>query len=79
MWNWEPEKDVNIQRAVRAYLSERNLMLSDDAEYEPVIDGVHILIDNNIVLRIGLPPVSNYNVRETEHTHKYLSAKKTVA
>ena len=79
MWDWDPKKDKNIQKSLNDYLLKRGLVLSDEAEYDPVIDGVHIIIDGNVVLRIGLPPVSNYPVRETEHTTKYLRKVEPIA
>ena len=79
MLNWEPKNDKNIQNAVQAYLSERNLTLSDDAEYEAGIDYVSIEICGVPVLEVNLPPVSNYSIDETKYTYMYLRAKEPVA
>ncbi|MCL2044759.1 MAG: hypothetical protein FWG88_00040 [Oscillospiraceae bacterium] len=67
-----PKNDEKLINAIRMYISEHNLLLPDNAEYEYIIDGVWVLVDDEIVLTIGLPPVSNYSVHETEHTNKYL-------
>ena len=74
-----PENDPNIIKAVDNYLKTHDLALPDDVVYEPIIDGVFICIEDNPVLVVGLPPVSNYPVRETEHTDKYLRTPKTAA
>ena len=75
----EYKSNDELQIAIQTYLSEHGLFLSENVKYEPVIDGVHVLINNDVVLRIGLPPVSNYPVRETEYTDKYLREKNSVA
>ena len=79
MWEWDPQKDKNVQRAVQSYLADNDLVLPHEAIYEAVIDGVFICVDDNVVLRIGLPPVSNYPVHETEHTDKYLRKREPIA
>ena len=75
----EYKQDKELQKAIQIYLSERGLVLSDDAVYVPGIDCVGVFIENNLVLSIGLPPVSNYPVRETKYTDKYLRTGKSVA
>jgi len=75
---WYPENDDDLQKAVSDYLFINGLALPENFVYEPVIDGVYVCVSNNVVLRVGLPPVSNYNIRETEHTDKYLRAGKLV-
>jgi len=72
MWTWDPKKDENIQKAVSTFLSEHNYVLTDDAVYKPIIDGVDIIVSGVTVLMIGLPPVSDYSVRETKYTERYL-------
>ena len=72
MRNWDPKTDEKLQKAVRDYLTNHNLVLGDNAEYKPIIDGVDIMVSGFPVLMIGLPPVSNYSVRETKYTNKYL-------
>jgi len=69
---WDPKTDELLQKNVSIYLQERQLMLGDDAVYDILIDGVDILVSGHAVLRVGLPPVSNYSIHETEHTNKYL-------
>ena len=76
---WNPKTDMELQDAVQAFLSKNDYILSDNAEYEPVIDGVHIMIGADTVLRVGLPPVTNYNIRETEHTEKHLRKRELVS
>ena len=76
---WDPKKDVKLQNAVYAYLSEHNLTMRHDAEYEAGIDYVSIEIGGIPVLEVSLPPVSNYNVCETEHTDKYLRKREPIA
>ena len=71
--------DKNIQGAISDYVKAHGLILPHEVVFEYVIDGVHLLIDDNVVLRIGLPPVSNYPVRETEHTRKYLRKREPIA
>ena len=69
-----PEENPSLMKAVNNYLSANGLSLPDNAIFGYMIDGVYIDIDDNTVLTIGLPPVSNYLVRETEHTDRYLRA-----
>jgi hypothetical protein len=70
MQNWK--EDVEFQNALQKYLCEHSLTLPENAEYRSAIDGVFIYTDKDMVLRVGLPPVSNYSVRETEYTDKYM-------
>ena len=72
MPEWNPKNNVKLQESLRSYLLEHSMILPDDVEYSPIIDGVWVLVEDKVVLTIGLPPVSNYSVRETEHTDKYL-------
>ena len=72
---WDPKKDKKLQNAVNVYLSENDLKLNDNAEYEAGIDFVSIEIEGVPVLEVNLPPVSNYLVQETEYTDKYLRNK----
>jgi hypothetical protein len=71
-----PEEDPELMKAVNEYLSANGLSLPDDVRFAYGIDCVIILKDKNHLLRIGLPPVSNYPVEETEHTDKYLRPRK---
>ena len=77
--NWDPKKDEKLQNAIQTYLFEHNLVLSSNAEYDTIIDGVDVLIDGYVVLMVGLPPVSNYNIRETEYTSKYMRLVEPIA
>ena len=74
-----PNENPLVMGAIHTYLKNNGLSLPDDVRYEYIIDGVYVLIDDKPVLRVGLPPVSNYPVRETEHTNRYLRGRKTVA
>jgi len=76
---WNPKDDKELQQAIHNYARRHNLILDLNIEYKPVIDGVYLYVSNHVVLRVGLPPVSNYNIRETEYTDKYLRAKELVA
>ena len=71
--------DKNVQEAIKSYADTHGLVLPNDVVFGYIIDGVHVYVDDHVVLRIGLPPVSNYPVRETEHTDKYLRARKSSA
>ena len=73
MTDWKEHKE--LQQALQTYLSKHNLMLSGSVVYESGIDCVYVIVQDNPVFIVGLPPVSNYPVRETEYTDKYLRAK----
>ena len=77
MINWEDDK--GFQKAIREYLSKNGLALSGDETYQSGIDCVGVFVDDRLVLSVGLPPVSNYPVRETEYTQRYLRAREKVA
>jgi len=79
MFEWNPKEDPVLQQAINNYLIEHDLYLNPQAEYEPVIDGVYVCVSGYTVLRIGLPPVSNYSIRETEYTDEYMRLPKAVA
>ena len=66
------ECDTAIQSALWSYLSKKELSPTDKMRFEAGLDAVAVVINDEIVLIISLPPVSNYNIYETEHTHKYL-------
>ena len=70
MTNWKNHK--GLQQALKTYLLENEMVLPDTARYESGIDCVCIYISGDRVLIIGLPPLSNYVVRGTEHTNKHL-------
>ena len=77
MINWKEHKE--LQHALQRYLSENNLALSGEETYESSIDCVFVVINNDPVFIIGVPPVSYYPVQETEYTDKYLRPTKAVA
>ena len=70
MTNWKEHKE--LQEAVKNYLIEYDLGLEHQFEYDPIIDGVYVCVSGHPVLLVGLPPVSNYSIDETEYTDKYL-------
>ena len=74
-----PTENKNIMSAINDYISDNDLHLDGNAVYEWGIDCVGVFVDGNVVLSVGLPPVSNYRIRETEHTNRYLRGRKTVA
>jgi len=61
-----------LMRAIHEYADKAGLTLPHHAVFEWGIDCVGVFVDGKLVLSVGLPPVSNYPVRETEHTRKYL-------
>ena len=71
--------DTNIQKAISDYIEKHELTLPRRAVFEWGIDCVGVFVDTNLVLSVGLPPVSNYTVRETEHTRQYLRKKEPIA
>ena len=75
MLTWNPKEDMELQQAIKNYLADHDLYLDPQAEYKPVIDGVYICVSGHIVLMVGLPPVSNYSIDETEYTDKYMRKK----
>ena len=77
MINWKEHKE--LQQALHAHLSKRGVALSGDELYESGIDCVFVTIQDNPVFIIGLPPVSNYPVDETEYTHRYFQVSKKIA
>ena len=79
MMGWEPAKDEKLLAAVQAYLDGQGLLLYGDARFVAGIDYVALKIGDHAVLRIGLPPVSNYVIDETEHTSRYLRPINSVA
>ena len=67
-----PESDLKAMKAVSDYLLSHGLSLPEGVTYEYIIDGIYVCVEDYPVLVIGLPPVSNYPVDETEYTDKYL-------
>jgi len=68
-------KDKNLQRSIQNYAEKHGLFLPDKILYVPGIDYVSVEIEGNPVFIVGLPPVSNYSIRETEYTDKYMRKK----
>ena len=77
MTNWKEHNE--FQQALRIHLSNRGFTLNDDETYQSGIDCVGVFVENKLVLSVGLPPVSNYEIEETEHTSKYLRPHMAVA
>ena len=77
MTNWNEHRE--LQKALQDYLLDHEIELRGTETYESGIDCVFVCIEGDPVLIIGLPPVSNYTVNETEFTNKYLRTGKLVA
>ena len=70
----------DFQNAISDYAKEHDLVLPDDVTYSFGIDFFDVRVDDKPVLIVTLPPVSNYRVRETEHTREILkTSAKTAA
>ena len=74
-----PEENPELMVAVNDYLVKKGLSLPDNAKFGYMIDGVYIDVEHNTVLIVGLPPVSNYEIEETEQTSKYLRPHMAIA
>jgi hypothetical protein len=66
---WNPKEDEKVTGAVRDYVDAHGFILPEDADFQPSIDCVMIFVDNKHALTVGLPPVSQYPVKETEYTY----------
>jgi hypothetical protein len=53
-------------------LLRHNMKLDADFRYSSSIDCVFVYVQDNPVFIVGLPPPSNYRVRETEYTDRYM-------
>ena len=69
----------DIQQALQFYLTENGLALTGHEKFSWGIDFVSVRVHGVLVLTIGLPPVTDYEIDETEHTRKYLRVAKPVA
>ena len=69
----------DIERRNNELYEKKGYVLPDVAEYISGIDCVKIQVEQKPVLIVSLPPVSNYDIEETEHTGKYLCSSGTVA
>ncbi|MCL2107850.1 MAG: hypothetical protein FWH20_00700 [Oscillospiraceae bacterium] len=67
-----PKEDQELMRSLQNYLKTNNLYLEPHALFEWGIDCVGVFVNGNVVLNIGLPPVSNYLIEETEYTGRYM-------
>ena len=75
MINWDEfkwEEYTEFQQALKAHLIKRSMRLDADFVFEFGIDCVFVYIEDKPVLIVGLPPVSDYEIDETEHTAQYL-------
>ena len=70
---WKPETDKNIQIAINSYLKNIGYEFTGSVSYSTIIDGVIVFDSGNAVFVVGLPPVSNYFVRETKNAKEYLT------
>lgn len=68
------QNDKDFQNAISSYAKKHNLVLPDNLTYEFGIDLFFVLVNNVPVLIVGQPPVSDYKIRETEHTRKLLKS-----
>ena len=68
------KNDIDFQNAIQNYAKKHNLILPEKRYYEFGIDYFDVWVDGKQVLVVSLPPVSNYKVRETEHTRKLLKS-----
>jgi hypothetical protein len=68
--NWR--KDEDLQNALRAYLTDRGFIMPENVRYVSGIDFVALKVQAHTILRISLPPMSDYEVEETNYTHRYL-------
>ena len=68
------QNNRSFQDAISNYVEKHSLVLPDNLTYGGGIDFFDVRVNNVPVLIVCLPPVSNYNVRETEHTRKLLKS-----
>ena len=74
-----PKNDKKVIEAVNNYLLANDLILPNDVVYEYIIDGIYVCVKKQPVLIIGLPPVSDYSIEETEYTNTYLRVTNAIA
>ena len=77
MEDWEEYGE--FQKALNDYLIKSNMRLDVDFTYKFGIDCVFVFAEDKPVFIIGLPPPSNYRVRETEYTDKYMRFEEAIA
>ena len=68
------KNNKDLQNAVSSYAKKHGLILPDNLTYEYGIDLYFVLVADKPVFLVGQPPVSNYAIRETEHTRKLLKS-----
>ena len=68
------QNNRGFQNAILSYVKKHGLILPDNLTYGGGIDFFDVRVNDIPVLVVSLPPVSNYNVRETEHTRKLLKS-----
>ena len=68
-----------VSPSLNTYLIENGLLLDDSAKYQYGIDFVEVSVEGKPVFIISLPPVSNYEIDETEYTRQYLKQRKMVS
>ena len=73
------KNDKNLQQAIRGYVEEHDLELPDNVRYGFGIDFYSVKVNDLPVLIISNPPLLGYVFQETEHTKKYLKARKEAA
>jgi len=69
MIDWKEHRE--LQHALQVYTAAHSIILTGNEEYESGIDCVIVYMEDDPVFIIGLPPVSNYHVKETDHTNNH--------
>ena len=70
----ECKNNKELQNAIAAYTKKHRLILPDNISYNSGIDCYIVEVSSKPVLIVGQPPVSDYVIRETEHTRKLLQS-----
>ena len=73
------KSNSDLQKAISDYSERQGLILPEDIRFSPGIDYVDVRFQDHSVLIVCLPPVSNYNIHETEYTDEYLRPQKVEA
>ena len=58
----KPDDNPKIVDAVQGYYTERCQDIPTDIRYEWMIDAVAVYVDDVYTMRVGLPPVSDYQI-----------------
>jgi len=72
-------RNDELQNAIKIYFMAHGATMPKGIRFTPGIDYVEARIDDIPILIIGLPPVSDYFVRETEYTNEYTHPQMAVA